>query len=101
LSAWKPAEEPLCSASISSRLHQDVDYVAVLIDRAPEILQLAVDSKEDFVQTPVVADPASLRETEENAESTQHSEEQIDHELTAVAIGSTACPGLLKPLISR
>ena len=58
LPASKPAEEPLCSASITPRLHQDVDYVAVLIDRAPEILQLAVDSKEDFVQMPVVAEPA-------------------------------------------
>jgi hypothetical protein len=58
LPASKPAEEPLCSASITPRLHQDVDYVAVLIDRAPEILQVAVDSKEDFVQMPVVAEPA-------------------------------------------
>src|SRR5215469_14067377 len=41
-----------------SRLHQDVNYVAVLIDRAPEILQVAVDSKEDFVQMPVVPEPA-------------------------------------------
>ena len=29
-----------------------------MIDRAPEILQLAVDSKEDFVQMPMVAGPA-------------------------------------------
>ena len=48
----------LCSASITSRLHQDVDYIAVLIDRPPQILQLAVDSKEDLVQMPVVAQPA-------------------------------------------
>src|SRR5262249_22204340 len=52
-------KEPLCSASITSRLHQNIDYVAILIDRPPEILQLAVDSKEDFVQMPVVAEPAS------------------------------------------
>ena len=58
LPAQKPAEEPLCSASITSRLHQDVDYVAVLIDRTPEILQFSVDSKEDLVQMPVVAEPA-------------------------------------------
>jgi len=35
--------------------------------------------------------------TEENAESTPHSEEQMDHELMV----PTRCPGLLKPLISR
>ena len=29
-----------------------------MIDRAPEILQLAVDSKEDLVQMPVVAESA-------------------------------------------
>jgi hypothetical protein len=29
-----------------------------LIDRPPKILQLAVDSKENFVQMPVVAEPA-------------------------------------------
>ena len=58
LSAQKPAEEPLCSASITSRLHQNVDYVAILVDGTPEILQFAVDSKEDLVQMPVVAEPA-------------------------------------------
>jgi hypothetical protein len=58
LPALKPAEEPLCGTSITSRLHQDVDYVAVLIDRPPEILQLAVDSKEDLVQMPVVTESA-------------------------------------------
>jgi hypothetical protein len=58
LPAQKSAKEPLCSASITPRLHQDVDYFAVLIDRAPEILQVAVDSKEDFVQMPVVPELA-------------------------------------------
>jgi len=29
-----------------------------LVDGTPEILQLAVDSKEDLVQMPVVAEPA-------------------------------------------
>ena len=58
LPAQKPAKEPLGSASIPSRLHQDVDYVAILIDGTPEILQVAVDSKEDFVQMPVIAEPA-------------------------------------------
>ena len=58
LPAQKPTKEPLCGMSITSRLHQNVDYIAVLIDRAPEILQVAIDSKEDFVQMPVVAEPA-------------------------------------------
>jgi len=58
LPAQRSAEEPFCGASITPRLHQDVDYVAVLIDRAPEILQLAVASKEDFIGMPMVAEPA-------------------------------------------
>ena len=58
LPAQKPAKEPLGSASIPSRLHQDVDYVAILIDGTPEILRVAVDSKEHFVQMPVIAEPA-------------------------------------------
>src|SRR5215469_2815706 len=44
--------------SIAARLHQNIDNVAILVDGAPEILQLAVDSKEDLVQMPVVAEPA-------------------------------------------
>ena len=58
LSSQKPAKEPLCSASITSRLHQNVDYVAILVDGTPDILQLAVDSNEDLVQMPAVAEPA-------------------------------------------
>src|SRR6516165_5132764 len=39
--------------------------------------------------------------TEENAESTQHSEEQMDHELTVVARGANSMPRSAQPLISR
>jgi len=34
---------------ITAQLNQNVDHVAVLIHGAPEILQFAVDSNEDFV----------------------------------------------------
>ena len=40
------------------RLYQDVDHVAVLIHGTPEILLLAVDSNEDFVQVPNIAEAA-------------------------------------------
>jgi hypothetical protein len=39
-------------------LHQDVNYVTVLIHRPPEILLLAIDSNEDFIQVPAVAEAA-------------------------------------------
>jgi hypothetical protein len=37
------------------RPYEDVDHVAVLIHGTPEILLLAVDSNEDFVQVPNIA----------------------------------------------
>ena len=40
------------------RLDQDVDHVAILIHGTPEILLLAVDSNEDLIQVPVVAQPS-------------------------------------------
>jgi len=39
------------------RPDQDVDHVAVLIHGTPQILPLALDSNEDLVQVPVVAEP--------------------------------------------
>ena len=40
------------------RLYEDVDHVAVLIHGTPEILLLAVDSNEDFVQVSNIAEAA-------------------------------------------
>jgi hypothetical protein len=40
------------------RLNQDVDDIAVLIHSTPEILLLAVNSNEDFVQVPNIAEAA-------------------------------------------
>ena len=39
-------------------MHQDVDHVTVLIHSPPEVLLLAVDSDEDFVQIPDIAKAA-------------------------------------------
>src|SRR5579864_1907645 len=43
---------------ITVGLNQDVDHVAVLIHRTPEILLLAVDANENFVQVPHIAEAA-------------------------------------------
>ena len=48
-------EEPYRGATISTRLHEDVQHVAVLIHRAPEILLAAVERDEEFVEMPRVA----------------------------------------------
>ena len=52
------SKESLCGALITMRLDQNVDHVAVLIHGAPQIPLLAVDSNEDFIQMPVVAQPS-------------------------------------------
>ena len=41
-----------------TRLHEDVDDVAILIDGTPEIVPLSLDGDEDLVQVPCVAQPA-------------------------------------------
>ncbi len=48
-------EEAFSCTPIAARLEQDVDHVAVLIDRTPEILPLPPDGHEEFVQVPGVA----------------------------------------------
>jgi hypothetical protein len=58
LAAQQSSKEPFGGALIAARLHQDVDHVAVLIHRTPEILLLAVDSNEDLVQVPNIAEAA-------------------------------------------
>ena len=52
------SEESFRGATITARLNQDVDHVAILIHGTPEILLLAVDSNEDFVQVPDIPEAA-------------------------------------------
>ena len=52
------SKESFRGVLITVRLYQDVDHVAVLIHGTPEILLLAVDSNEDFVQVPNIAEAA-------------------------------------------
>ena len=49
------AEELLGGLGIPARLDQDVEYVAVLVDRAPQVVDFAVDPDEDLVEVPFVA----------------------------------------------
>ena len=44
--------------SIASRLHEDVDHVAVLVHGAPEILSPALNGDEELVRMPYIAHPA-------------------------------------------
>jgi hypothetical protein len=49
-------EESFRGALITTWLNRDVDHVAVLIHSMPKVLLLAVDSDEDFVQMPDIAE---------------------------------------------
>ena len=51
-------EEALCCPLVAAFLHQDVKYVAVLIDRPPQVTTLAVDGDEDFVEEPRITGPS-------------------------------------------
>ena len=50
------AKEALRRATVTPGLDEDVDHITVLINRTPEILPLAVDRDEDFVQEPRIAE---------------------------------------------
>jgi len=56
LAAHQSAKESLGCALIAPGLQQNIDDVSVLIHGTPEILLLAVDSDEEFVQIPDVAE---------------------------------------------
>ena len=48
-------EKPPGRHRVAARLHHDVEHVAVLVDRAPQLMGGAVDRHEDLVEVPVVA----------------------------------------------
>ena len=50
------AEEPLGGVLIAARLQQNINDIAVLIHGTPKIVLLAVDSDEEFVQIPGIAE---------------------------------------------
>ena len=52
------SEESSGGVSIASRLHEDVDHVAVLVHGAPEILSPALNGDEDLVEMPYIVHPA-------------------------------------------
>ncbi len=52
-------EESDSGSPISSRLHEDVEDVAVLIDGAPQILSAALQRHEQFVEMPRIAEVAT------------------------------------------
>ena len=54
----QPAEKPRGGLAIQTRLRQDIDDLALLVDGPPEVLALAADRHEQFIEMPGVADRA-------------------------------------------
>ena len=52
------AEKACGSPAVATRLDEDIENVAILIDGTPEIAPLSLDGDEDLVQVPDVAQPA-------------------------------------------
>src|ERR1700682_5725398 len=50
------AKELLGGFLVPAWLHEDIKHVAILVDCTPEILQLAVDREQDFIEMPSVAE---------------------------------------------
>jgi hypothetical protein len=55
----QPTEKPLSRHRVAPRLHQDVEHVAVLVDRAPQLTGSAVDLDKNLVEVPLVAGAGS------------------------------------------
>ena len=51
------AEEFLCGHRVSARLDQNVEHVAVLVDRAPQVPLCAVDLDEHLIEVPFITRP--------------------------------------------
>jgi hypothetical protein len=51
----KFAEKAFGGFFVPSALHEDVEYIAILVHSSPQILSLATDRKKDFVHMPCVA----------------------------------------------
>src|SRR3954468_19541271 len=66
-------EKALGRFGAAPALHQDVEHGAVLVDRPPEVAELAPDPDEDLVQVPLVARtrPALLERVGEGATEAQ------------------------------
>ena len=56
LTLHQSAEEPLGGVLIAARLQENINDIAVLIHGTPKILLLAVDSDEELVQIPSIAE---------------------------------------------
>ena len=46
------SKEAFSRTSIAARLDEDVDHVAVLVNRTPEIVPVALDGYEELIQVP-------------------------------------------------
>ena len=55
------AKELLGGFLVPAWLHEDIKYVAILVDCTPEILQLAVDREKDVIEMPSLVEMMTFR----------------------------------------
>jgi hypothetical protein len=53
------SEEALRGFGVAPLLYQDIEHLAILVDGAPKVLQLAVDPEEDFIEMPPIAETSA------------------------------------------
>jgi hypothetical protein len=52
------AKETLRGTGVPSLLHQDIEHLSILVDRAPQIVVFAPDRHEHFIEMPDIAETA-------------------------------------------
>jgi hypothetical protein len=60
LTTQQSAKKPLGCTLIAARLQKNIDDITILIHGPPKILLLAVDSDEEFVQTPGITEASQF-----------------------------------------
>ena len=58
LTLQESSKESPCGTPVPTGLDEDINHVAVLVHRAPEILAPTIDRDEDFVQEPRISEAA-------------------------------------------
>src|SRR5215813_7448585 len=53
------AKELLCGLLVPSALHQDIQYVPLLINCPPQIVILTLDRQKHFIKVPIIAGPGT------------------------------------------
>ncbi|MFT6958023.1 MAG: hypothetical protein ACJAYC_003039 [Halieaceae bacterium] len=60
MTPYQPLEKPPCRSTITSSLEKNIYNFAILVNRSPQVMLLAIDLHKDFVDVERVAEAAVL-----------------------------------------